>query len=222
MFKHEFLKRYPLIREDTDSGRYYSCNDQKYPSVTSVINSYYDQSWLEKWKVRVGEEKANKISTQAKNRGTAVHSICEKFLLNQEYEKGAMPVNLEEFYKIQPMLEEKISIVYGIELPLYSNALRLAGTTDAVTTWSGTLSVLDFKTAKRRKRAADIEHYFIQKTIYSMMIEELYGLEVNNIVTIMLVDGDNPLIFENDNHQFRQKVNEIVRKYYDSCEREIY
>lgn len=216
MFKHDMLSRYPLEREDTSSGRYYNCDGKKYPSVTTLLNSYYDNSWLEIWKNRVGEDKANRISTQARNRGTAVHSVYERFLLNEDYVKGTMPVNLEEFYKLKDILEENISVVHGIELPLYSHELKLAGTTDAVATWARSLSVLDFKTAKRAKTAASIENYFIQTTIYGMMIEEMYGLDVKKIVIIMTVDGADPLIFERDSNEYREKVFEIVNNYYEA------
>ena len=36
------------------------------------------------WRKRVGEEKANQIGTQAANRGTAVHSIVEKYINNED------------------------------------------------------------------------------------------------------------------------------------------
>ena len=215
-FKHDLLIPFRLNRIDSPEGRFYEYKNighmdspfMRFPSVTSVLANYYGTEWLDEWKARVGEEKANRVSTQAKRRGTAMHSIYEKFLLNEDYTKGSMPNNLIEFNKVKPYLEKNITCIRGIELPLCSHYLHLAGTTDAFIYWDNVPTILDFKTSKKPKKAKYIESYFVQATIYSRMIEEMYGIKVPQLVIIMTVDHDDPLIFI-----------EPTSKYYDIVEK---
>ena len=54
-----------LPTENIDGKRYYiTPTGEKYPSVTSVTGLLNKEA-IKKWRKRVGEEQANKISTQA-------------------------------------------------------------------------------------------------------------------------------------------------------------
>ena len=61
--------------------------------------------------------------------------------------------------------------------------------------YDGVLSVIDFKTSKRVKNKEDIDNYFAQCTAYAMMYEELIGKPVDQLVVIMAVENDEPLVF---------------------------
>lgn len=197
-FKHTFLPRYEITSEDTETGRFYTLpNDLVVPSVTTRIGRHFNTGWLEEWKERVGKEKADQVSTQAKIRGTAVHNIIEKFLKNDpNYAKGAMPVNLYSFLPIKSILLNNITNIYGIELPLYSISLNTAGRSDVFGLWKKTKSIIDFKTSKKSKTADDILDYFVQATCYAIMVRELYKIEIPQIVIVIMVDNDTPQIFE--------------------------
>lgn len=49
------------------------------PSVTTVMGSMADKSGLEKWRQRVGEEEADRISKLSMNRGTIMHRLIELY-----------------------------------------------------------------------------------------------------------------------------------------------
>jgi len=49
------------------------------PSVTTVMGEMSDKSGLEKWKKRVGEKEANRISQLSMNRGTIMHRQIELY-----------------------------------------------------------------------------------------------------------------------------------------------
>jgi genome maintenance exonuclease 1 len=165
---------------------------------------------LQRWRERVGIEEANKIGTQARVRGTAFHNICEKFLLNDpDYKKGTMPINLADFKKIAPILKENVGLIRGIELKLYSETLNCAGTCDLISEWKGELSIVDFKTARKNKSEETILTYFLQATCYAIMAEELYDLDIPNIVIVMSVDHESPLIFEKKKSKYVDKVYKV-------------
>ena len=151
-----------------------------------------DKTALLEWKAKVGEDEAQRISVQAARRGTAIHNIAERYVLNEEqyYSPKEMPINIESFKPIKKVLDEKVDNILGVELPLWSKALGVAGRTDLVAEYNGKTSIIDFKTSKRPKKAEWIENYFLQSTIYSMMFERMYSIAVPQIVIIITVDDE--------------------------------
>ena len=59
------------------------------------------------------------------------------------------------------------------------------------------------------KREEDIEGYFIQATAYSIMAEELTGLSFPQIVIIMSVDHDSPLVFVKRRDDYIERTREV-------------
>lgn len=210
-FIHKFVTRQELEQITRDDGvRHYRLpTGEMFPSVTTVLSAL-DQTWLKNWKRKVGEEKAREIGSRARERGSAIHDLAERYLLNeQDWSKGAMTFNLVEFKKIKKHLDMHIDEVYGIELPLFSRKLNTAGTTDLFCRWKNKRTILDHKTSTREKVEADIEHYFVQTTAYATMIEELYNIPIEKIVIMMIVDHSEPLVFEKNRNDYMDRVNEI-------------
>jgi genome maintenance exonuclease 1 len=201
-----------LERVEIEGKRHYITPEgAAYKSVTTILGEKLNKDGLEKWKKRVGEEEAKKVSLLAARRGTAVHDIAEKYLLNEEgWSRGAMPANVETFKMAKKVLDEHVDVVYGIELFLYSDELMTAGATDVVAEYDGIKSIIDFKTSKNVKTEAMIESYFLQATCYALMAEERYGIEVPQIVIIIMVDdAPEPLVFRKDKSQYVDRVREI-------------
>ena len=194
LFKHTLVPKWDLSTEYVDGQRYYVLPDglTKLKSVTTVLGEKLDKTALLEWKKRIGEEEANRISKIATRRGNAIHSIAERYVLNEEryYAPNEMPVNVDSFMPIKAALDEHVDNILGVELPLWSKALGCAGRTDLVAQYNGVTSIIDFKTSKRLKKTEWIESYFLQSTIYSMMFERLYSIAVPQIVIIITVDDD--------------------------------
>lgn len=192
-FKHNFVPFTELTTQNINGQRYYVLPDgvTKLKSVTTIIGEKSDKTALIEWKKRVGEEEAKKISTQAGKRGTAIHKIAERYLLNEDnIYKDQMPINIESFGPIKSVLDEHVDNIIGIELPLYNRTLGCAGRTDLVAEYDGTLSIIDFKTSRKLKKEEWIQNYFIQATIYAMMFEWIYKIAVPQIVIIITVDNE--------------------------------
>jgi len=187
--KHDIDK---IVRIDTPNGRRYQTpSGRAYPSVTSVLG-ILGKAEILAWRARVGEAEANKISSRAARRGTAIHSLCEDYLLNKEVDPG--PFDLETFRSIRPFLD-RINNIHCLETQLYSDYLQVAGTVDCIAEFDGKMSVIDFKTSKRIKTRDDIHGYFMQTSAYAVMFEERTGIPVGKLVIIMSVDDEQPLIF---------------------------
>ena len=197
MFKHELFERFELPSEIINDKRYYTTpTGEKYPSVTTVIGANTDKSSLLAWRKRVGEEEANKVSALASSRGTRIHNILEKYVLNDEtHMEGVMPVNVQMINQMKDILETRVGTIYGIEHPLFSHRLRTAGKTDLIAEFDGVTSIVDYKTAKRFKRESDILNYFLQSTCYALMTGERTGVHVPQIAIIIGVDHEEPQVF---------------------------
>lgn len=189
-FLHDFLPKTEFSDVVIDGKRYYDTPGGKFKSVTTIIGEKSDKSWLKSWRDRVGEDEAGQILVQAGTRGTAVHSLAEKYVMNDpDWKKGAMPVNVWTFNKIKPILDRHVDLIYGIEYPLWSTLLQTAGRTDLPCRFDGINTIGDFKTSRGKKEREDIPGYFIQATAYSLMMEERTGVKFPQ-VAIMVAEND--------------------------------
>jgi genome maintenance exonuclease 1 len=214
-FKHNFVPFVELTTETIDGKRHYVLPDgeTKLKSVTSILGEKTDKTALVEWRKKVGDAEADRISNQAARRGTSIHLIAERYVLNEEnIFRDQMPVNVETFKSIQGTLDEHVDNILGIELPLYSKALRCAGRTDLVAEYDGKLSIIDFKTSRKPKKEEWIENYFLQSTVYSMMFEWTYKFSVPQIAIIIAVDDEKtPQTFVMERSKYVNRVLEIFR-----------
>ena len=202
-FKHEKidLGYDDLVADTKSTGRTYVTPDgSRYPSITTVLSILSEEA-IAKWRARVGIEEANKIGQRASGRGTLVHSIIERYLLNEDT-KEFLPHIRQSLENVRPILDERLGTIYGLEVPLYSSHLGLAGRVDCVAEFDGVPSIVDFKTSKRVKKKEHISNYFAQMAGYAVMWEERTGIPITNTVVIMDVDDNEPLVFKEhrDNH----------------------
>jgi genome maintenance exonuclease 1 len=181
-----------MTAEMVDGKRLYlTPSGNSYPSITTVIsNNSKKQASLAKWRERVGKEKAANISARSAGRGTKYHSITEDYLNNclvlNEYRKFPLPVLM--FQHSRDVLD-RINNIYLQEAALYSDNLEIAGRVDCIAEFDGVLSIIDFKTAAEPKRESYLYDYFVQETAYACCLQELYGLTVKQLVTIVACEN---------------------------------
>ncbi len=210
-FRHDLVEHLDIDTVNIDGKRHYVTPVGKLMSVTTVLGERLDKTGLIEWRKKVGEEEANKISTQAARRGTAIHDMAEKYILNNpNYARSHMPGNVYTFKALQKPLDAYVDNVRGIELALYSKVLGAAGRTDLVADYNGRLSIIDFKTSRKPKTEAMIESYFLQATIYSMMFERTFGVPCEQIAILIAVDHEpDPQIFVKERAQYVERVLEV-------------
>jgi len=177
-----------------DGKRYYTLEDgTRLPSVTTVLGAQKKEGIMA-WRKRVGEAEANRISKQATGRGTNVHTLCERYLNNDPL-GDIMPDAKEMFVSLKPLLN-RIDNIHYQEQALWSKQLGMAGRVDCIAEFDGKLSVIDFKTSKKIKHISHIEDYFWQTAAYALMYEELVGQPIDDLVIIMAVENEQPILFK--------------------------
>lgn len=218
MFKHTLVEFDELETITEDKKRFYLTPDgNKYPSVTTVCSLATIDS-IKKWRKRVGNEQANKISSKASSRGTKVHKLVEDYVNNKELDfENVLPVNLFMFKQIKPILDTYLENVYAIECPLYSDYLETAGRVDCIGTFKGKPAIIDFKTANKRKQRSWIHNYFMQEAAYAVMFEEMTKIPITQLVTVIAVTQDEPQLFierRDDHIAIFQQWRDIYKEKY--------
>tara|TARA_B100000497_G_C7552943_1_gene334012 strand:+ start:109 stop:783 length:675 start_codon:yes stop_codon:yes gene_type:complete len=187
--------------ETLKSGRTYFTPDGAYPSITTILGKTADNTWLQKWIERVGEEEAARVSKEATDRGTLVHEFAERHFngesITDELKVQTLDVR-QMSHDLIKMTESGVEEVWGQEQVLWSNKYKYAGRTDMVGIWKGKPTIIDFKTSKKKKYVKQITDYFIQCCAYAVAHNELYGTGIRNMAVLITVDGGEPQIFERD------------------------
>lgn len=219
MFTHQLLERFETEKKPIDGKRHYRLPSGVWaPSVTTVLSSK-PKPELDAWKAAVGEERATAVTNRASSRGTIFHNICEAHLKNEVVPKNRYPLSMREQYEgFKKELDKNVDLVYGLELFTFSARLKIAGQTDCVCKWGTTNSILDHKTSVRPKPESWIEDYFLQSTAYSLMVEEMYGISVPQIVVMISVENDpTPQVFVKQRSVYVSALKERIEQFYDGA-----
>ena len=215
MFNHVDLNLQPLEREHVDGVRYYKIPDEeeliKMVSITSVT-SHFNKEIFVKWRKKVGNEEADRITKAATGRGTDMHTLTEHYLKNENLPE-VRPIS-DFLFKIAKGKLNKIDNIYALEGPLYSKELGIAGTVDCIAEYNGELAIIDFKTSKKPKPRNWIEHYFVQCMAYGCMLYEMKGIPIKKLVIIMACENGECEIYEEyDKAKYIRLLQQYIRKF---------
>ncbi len=211
-------------RSNEDGFRKYLFGEEKLPSVTSILQatkSEEDKAALENWKQRIGVQEANKIKTEASNRGTSMHSYIENFLRgrinesffesNEQYKNMAKEI-------IDKGIKGKLEEIYGMETTLHYPK-KYAGTADLIGIYEGKQCCLDFKQSNRLKKAEYIQDYFLQLGAYTLAHNVVYKTNitlgaillctVDNFYQEFKIEGSELLMYQNLFLERVKKFNEM-------------
>jgi len=206
-----------VIAQTSESQRVYFTPDGNFPSVTTILGKTANNVWLQRWKDRVGEEEAARISKAATDRGEIVHKYLERFWdgSNSVYEDLQLeePVTKKMILNLIDATKVGITKVWAQEIPVWSKQLRYAGRVDMFGEWKGVPSVIDFKTSKKKKQAKDIKDYFIQCTAYACAHNEMFGTDLKKIVVLITVENSEVQVFESVSLPFIPELKYRVLQY---------
>ena len=215
MFNHVDIDFPHLERETIDGVRYYSVPDEedllRLVSITSVT-SHFNKEIFVKWRKKVGNEEADRITKKATSRGTDMHTLVEHHLKNESI-PNVQPIS-EFLFKISKPELNKIDNIHALESSLYSKQLGIAGTVDCIAEHEGELAIIDFKTSKKPKPREWIDHYFVQCMAYGCMLYELTGISVKKLVIIMACENGECIVYEErDKSKYIKLLTQYIRKF---------
>ena len=212
-FRHVFFKKPAELIEHKISGKrhYKTPNGKILPSVTTVL-SLLSEDGINAWRRRVGEAQADKIMEYASVTGTEMHSIIEDYLNNKIDEVEKNPRALKLFEQLKPSLN-RINNIIAQEVPLFSEGIGVAGRVDCIAEFDGKLSVIDFKSSRKKKQKSWILKYFLQATCYALMFEELTKKKIDQIVILISADDETVDVYIEDKNNYVEKLKMVVEDY---------
>ena len=157
------------------------------PSVTTILDK--TKPWEKRqaranWKKRVGEEKAQQITTEAAGVGTVMHEMLEAWSLNEEYTGKTLLQAKMMAETVIKNIEDDVNEVWGSEVNLCYPGLY-AGTTDLVGMYKGRPTIMDFKQTNRPKKREWIDDYFLQAAAYGMAHNEMFDTKIEHAAIFM-------------------------------------
>ena len=207
-YKHQktVLSLIPKLKTKTiNKNRFYVTPEgNEYPSITTVL-SIRNKKGLVEWRKRVGNDVANYVAGKAASRGTKVHHMCEDYLNNEDinhHQKDFLPWCI--FTQLKNKVLCNIDNIYAQECGLYSDKYKVAGRVDCIAEYNNVLSIIDFKTSTKERNDAWNENYYIQGSAYAEMFTELTGIDVSQIVILVVTEDGT--------------VQEFVKKKFDYLE----
>ena len=171
----------PISRKEVNGKRLYATPDgNAVASVTTILDATKDKTHLIAWRKRVGEKKAQEITTEAAGVGTRMHKYLEDYIDTGEWPTPGSNPYAQQAHGMAEVIRDnalKDVEVWGSEVALYMPQMY-AGTTDLVGTYKGEPAIMDFKQTNKPKKIEWVVDYFLQLVAYSEAHNEIYGTNI--------------------------------------------
>jgi genome maintenance exonuclease 1 len=221
-FEHNPIDIPKVSTKTVNRKRFYITPTGLYPSITTVLGvRKAKQKGLQEWRERVGNDVANHIMRTAASRGTAVHHMCEDFLNNIEVtQEGRDFLPWCLFSQLKPTIQSNINKIYAQECGLWSEKYRVAGRVDCIAEYNGIPSIIDFKTSRSERKDDYNLEYYIQASAYAEMFEERTGIEINQIVILVVTEDGAVQEFIKEKHDYLPLLVETIDDFTAQWEKE--
>lgn len=191
----------------TEEGHFYKTESGKtYPSITTVLKVLDTKEWYPFWVSKVARDeeiteaqaeiRCKEIGGNSMEMGNIVHKLAEEYLSNETVNEPTSKIEeidpMDLFLPLSLHLMEHVDNVHGLEVPIYSDDLQLAGTADCVGEYDGVLSIIDFKNSRKPKTKSQCKSkdYFIQLCAYGKMWEFCTGQKIEQgVILVISWDG---------------------------------
>jgi len=189
-----------------------------FPSITTILHktmSAEKQQSLQNWKEQ--ETAAQYITQESAMIGTQTHKLIENHLNGITQTDDVRLLSVAHFNNLIPFIQ-KINDIHGTELRLYSNEMKLAGTSDCIAKYDGELSIIDYKTKRSNQQEEWMTDHFIQGTAYSQMFKELTVIEVKQIVILVSSEKNTRMEFVKRTEEYKVLLTQRLHQFYEIIE----
>lgn len=171
-----------IKRKQVDGKRLYETPDgNAVASVTTILDKTKDKTGLMEWRKRVGEERAQQITTEASGVGTRMHKYLEDYIDTGDWPSPGSNPYAQQAHKMAEVIREqafsRLNEIWGSEVSLFMPRLY-AGTSDLVALYDDRPAICDFKQTNRPKKEEYVEDYYLQLVAYAEAHNEIYGTDI--------------------------------------------
>ncbi len=151
--------------------------------------------------------------------------MCEDYLNNmqlnfsekwKEHNKHFLPMCL--FNQLKEKVLCNINNIYAQECGLYSDKYKVAGRADCIADYKGKLSIIDFKTSTKERTDDFNENYYIQGSAYAEMFGERTGIEVSQVVILVVTEDGTVQEFVKEKYDYLDSLSETIAEWREKNE----
>lgn len=208
MSRIQALPKYESVRCMEGNERFYDTPLGKCPSVTTVLSNSKDNSQLDRWRQRIGQDKADEIVKAAIWRGERQHERIEQFLID-----GIEPephLICDMYWKSTRPFLSKIDKPLAMEGAVW-HPDGYAGAFDCIAYLkdddSDQPTLLDWKTADKERNPAKMYEYSLQVSAYTKAANYVYsflGLKISKAMIVVALPNQEPQIEKLDDEDIEQ------------------
>ena len=213
-FTQMLKTREPTLLDREDGHWYKTKFDDVYPSISPILSATASEdkkNGLKNWKAN--EPAHQYITEQSQHIGTQSHKIIEDYLSSKLSLEEFDLLPIAHFHNLKPFLEN-ISDVTCIEQRMYSDKLKVAGTSDLIAYYNGELSIIDYKTKRKPQIDEYMYEYYLQTTCYAQMFHEATGQKINQVVILVSSEKNTRQEFIKTCDDYVEPMHERIEKYY--------
>ena len=171
-----------IKRKQVNGKRLYETPDgNAVASVTTILDKTKDKTGLMEWRKRVGEERAQQITTEASGVGTRMHKYLEDYIDTGNWPNPGSNPYAQQAHKMAEVIREqafsRLNEIWGSEVSLFMPRLY-AGTSDLVALYDDRPAICDFKQTNRPKKEEYVEDYYLQLVAYAEAHNEIYDTNI--------------------------------------------
>jgi ATP-dependent exoDNAse (exonuclease V) beta subunit len=217
-FSNMLKIREPTLLDREDGHWYQTKFDKIYPSINTILSATAPdekKSGLALWKEN--EPAHQYITAQSQHIGTQSHQIIEDYLTNKLNLQEFDLLPIAHFNNLKPYLEN-IDDVTCIEQRMYSDKLKVAGTSDLIAKYNGELSIIDYKTKRKPQVDEYMYEYYLQTTCYAQMFQEVTGQKINQVVILVSSEKNTRQEFIKTCDDYVEPLFERLEQYYLNTE----
>ncbi len=219
MFNHIPINFQQAELIEKDNEHYYQTpSGDVFPSITTILKktmSAEKKQNLQNWQEQ--ETAAQYITEESTIVGTQTHKLIENYLNGITLTDEVRLLSVAHFNNLIPFLQ-KINDIHGTELRLYSNEMKLAGTSDCIAKYDGELSIIDYKTKRSNQQEEWLTDHFSQGTAYSQMFKEITGIEVKQVVILVSSEKNTRMEFVKRTEEYKDLLTLRLNRFYEIME----
>ena len=200
-------------RIEDQGTRLYDVNGSRLPSVTTILGATKNQQFLQDWKVKVGEQEADRIKNLSSKRGTSMHKFLECYVRGTGYD-DLTGIGQEAKAMAEKVIDVGLTPVkeyFGSEVTLYYPGLY-AGQTDLVCLHNDRETVVDFKQSNRPKKKEWIEDYYLPIAAYAMAHDYVHNSNIEQGVIMVCTPDLYYQEFKVEGPELRQYKHKFLKR----------
>ena len=201
--EYEKQPKYVPIRHECKNGRWYECQGQWKPSVTTFLNVLYKGIGFDIWLGNaVSYKDAMDYANERADLGSRIHTDIACLVRGYDIEiKERAEEEIKRLYEFIQFYKQKEPEIIQVEVPLWHPDIPFAGTADMIAGIDNEVYLLDWKTGEL------YDSHVYQISAYKYLIEKCLDIIIDKMALVKLGEyrgNEIPKIDDKPKYHFKE------------------